>query len=532
MRPVTPRSTITRLNYSALSRYQEQYPEYPDVPIILNRILETITKHESALDFVYGDSEYQRFRSWISGMQFIGQGSYGSAFVAKLAGGPLAIIVKVSPSDLEPEYRIGKLINVLIERQVCPNFTYTYSHFVGSRPSFVSDGTILLTSYQPNVDYLVREYVPGKTFTQFIIECNQGSVTDIVQIMIQCLLAIQAAHHYADGFTHWDLKPDNIIIVELPSSRELKYRDYTLHTRYLAKIVDYGTASIAADRIFFQTDLRRVSRIRRSASVGTIPVPNGVQGGTRYTGFQGRCEPIYDAIRLSLLVIWQLKSDHKRELGLGLDKMLRELLVDIGVPRYLVEFNTDTLFCDLGELTRQCTIPVFVEKLLGKCIENEVPIGWITPLETPKTPRRVLSTLTDFITDCPTVDTETGLTHQLHTGNTDNILDRLAAKIARKTRQIRRRYKEITSLLALAPTTLVMCKIQLWISDFTFIVGCAVAFERCGGKYDRDSLVEACDEARTLYETLSILPTTPRLANDYNYAVYLTVVSEFKCFLS
>ena len=67
-------------------------------------------------------------------------------------------------------------------------------------------------------NYMVLEYVPGKTLRQLVEDVGALEPLRCVRLFRQLLLALEAVH--ATGIIHRDLKPDNLLIEPLEKSKE------------------------------------------------------------------------------------------------------------------------------------------------------------------------------------------------------------------------------------------------------------------------------------------------------------------------
>jgi len=83
--------------------------------------------------------------------------------------------------------------------------------------------------------YMVMEYVPGKSLSQFISEQKYLVPKDALSIFIQIANGLQFAHN--NKIIHRDLKPSNIMLQE-ESQGQLQ-----------AKVLDFGVASILDDNL-------------------------------------------------------------------------------------------------------------------------------------------------------------------------------------------------------------------------------------------------------------------------------------------
>jgi serine/threonine protein kinase len=93
-----------------------------------------------------------------------------------------------------------------------------------------SDHIVRIYEYDTTRDgtpYIVMPFLPGDTLGALVHEHGAFSVPDAIAIMLQVLQGLAVAH--ARGFSHRDIKPDNIMILDMPG-RERR-----------AVIIDWGT---------------------------------------------------------------------------------------------------------------------------------------------------------------------------------------------------------------------------------------------------------------------------------------------------
>lgn len=88
-----------------------------------------------------------------------------------------------------------------------------------------------------NQYYIVMEYVPGTTLKELVLKRGALHVMEAIDIMKQVLSGTARAHQM--GIIHRDLKPQNILVTDSG----------------VAKIADFGIASISSVSHFTQTDV-------------------------------------------------------------------------------------------------------------------------------------------------------------------------------------------------------------------------------------------------------------------------------------
>jgi tetratricopeptide (TPR) repeat protein len=121
---------------------------------------------------------------------------------------------------------------------------------------------------QDGIDFLVLEYVPGKTLKE-MIPAKGLALNDVVRYGVQIAQALGAAHGV--GIIHRDIKPSNIIVT--PESQ--------------VKILDLGLAKLT-DNVHVNTEAET-----QTSGVGTLTAPGTVVGTFCYMSpEQTRAEPL------------------------------------------------------------------------------------------------------------------------------------------------------------------------------------------------------------------------------------------------
>ncbi|MBS1824241.1 MAG: protein kinase [Acidobacteria bacterium] len=107
-------------------------------------------------------------------------------------------------------------------------------------------------------DYIVMEFVEGRTLQQLLHERGQLSVKEVVSIGIQLADAMAAAH--AAAILHRDLKPANVMLTRRGLAKILDFG--------LAKHIDSAITSLSPDD---QTVKAEDGRTRAGVLVGSVP---------------------------------------------------------------------------------------------------------------------------------------------------------------------------------------------------------------------------------------------------------------------
>jgi len=139
--------------------------------------------------------------------------------------------------NIQHEYNIGVELNKLN----IPNFVNTVDLVVGNRglQYCTSEGGKVLPCVFFDIDcnkqFLITSFVHGTP----LHEIEDINVIKCCLVQLLCLLDYMCKEY---GFTHYDLHWANIIVVDLISQHKIVYPNYTIQTRYVPVIIDYGRA--------------------------------------------------------------------------------------------------------------------------------------------------------------------------------------------------------------------------------------------------------------------------------------------------
>lgn len=146
-------------------------------------------------------------------LEKIGEGGMGIVYKAKCSVLNRFVAVKV----LKPELNKNEDFIARFKREAdsianlsCPNIVSIYD-----------------IGLENNINFIVMEYIKGKTLKQVIKENGRLSSLKSIEISIQIANALQYAHE--NNIIHRDIKPDNIIITD----------------NNIVKLMDFGIAKVA-----------------------------------------------------------------------------------------------------------------------------------------------------------------------------------------------------------------------------------------------------------------------------------------------
>lgn len=166
--------------------------------------------------------------------------------VEKIGSGGMGVVYRANDKHLLRDVAIKVLpSHALSEKSARKRFQQ--EALALSKLNHANIGTIIDFDSEPDVDYLVMEYIPGTTLAQRLAHGPQPE-KDVLNLGIQVASALEEAHEH--GVIHRDLKPANIMITP----------------KGTAKVLDFGlakTIEAAGDTT--------VSVTERHAIVGTYP---------------------------------------------------------------------------------------------------------------------------------------------------------------------------------------------------------------------------------------------------------------------
>lgn len=131
-------------------------------------------------------------------LEKIGQGGMAVVYKARCTILNRFVAVKI----LKPEYSNNKDFMDKFKREALATATFSHNNIVG----------IYDVGCDNNINYIVMEYVKGKTLKEYITENAPLDVPTTLKISIQIAKALECAHK--NKIIHRDIKPHNILITE------------------------------------------------------------------------------------------------------------------------------------------------------------------------------------------------------------------------------------------------------------------------------------------------------------------------------
>lgn len=180
---------------------------------------------------------------WLKIVSRFPQGNQGTAYMAKLPGGP-HVVAKISDRInyiTEHEYKI--MTNLHSIAIFCPHFCRALDCTL----ALVDPGSVLIRKpemkYPIHKSVLIEEHIGGKTLEHHI---GKSSMDVIFSGILQTLFAVMCAQRHA-AFTHYDLHSNNVLME--PCDPDIVcmyvYEDgcFLVPTHgHMAKIIDFGFA--------------------------------------------------------------------------------------------------------------------------------------------------------------------------------------------------------------------------------------------------------------------------------------------------
>ena len=164
--------------------------------------------------------------------------------------------------------------------------------------------------------YIVMEYVPGGTMERFCVPEGLLPVDEIVEIIFKCTRALAYAH--AQGVTHRDIKPGNILYAAEPA--DVRIGDFGLALNLGAEttqITGVGSPAymspqqIREELVDHRTDLYSLGVVMYQMLAGTLPFKGTNKFSMIYQITQYDPPP---------------PSSHRREVPASLDRIVRRAM--------------------------------------------------------------------------------------------------------------------------------------------------------------------------------------------------------------
>ncbi|KAK1370545.1 putative serine/threonine-protein kinase Rad53 [Heracleum sosnowskyi] len=171
---------------------------------------------------------------WVKG-KFLGKGTYGSVFLAKRAysslftsyNSPTQVALKSAPKNRSWSLKQEK--KILYELRGCPQIVRCFGD--DDFENINEDGT---QHYN-----IVLEYADGGTLRQLLR--RGGCRTEFEASLYACMLLKGLSHVHEMGYVHCDIKPDNVLLFNIPKN------EYKGAVKYNLKIADFGLAKKAGE---------------------------------------------------------------------------------------------------------------------------------------------------------------------------------------------------------------------------------------------------------------------------------------------
>lgn len=166
--------------------------------------------------------------------------------------------VVIKHSSMSMKEAAVALLKLNALRREIPNFGLVFGYF-NSFPKMKfenggyclggSGGTSSYTfpSSSTGADYSIQEYIEGRTLSSLLPHLEKEELEDVMKCIYY---ALQIANEEF-GFTHYDLKPDNIVVRILEEKVSINYRGRVVNTKYIPVIIDYELSSFRVGATYF-----------------------------------------------------------------------------------------------------------------------------------------------------------------------------------------------------------------------------------------------------------------------------------------
>lgn len=252
--------TIPKNISTDILRYilEEKFDNGPDMEALLcmfeKIILSTAlnkNKDNNALYTLSSD-----INEWITSINKISVVSReGLVYYGNILSQDIKILIKIPRKErgfnsLLREYFIG-LTSINKLRYTIPTFVYTLGAFLCKQPYYDGDaiqsGELCNEKESQKTIYVIYENIPGETLTDVLTNDNI-SFSEWLEIYIQILLSLEIAQREI-GFTHFDLHTSNVMIRKSSVKYDITLDNfsYSIYTKHLPVIIDFGTSCIFAE---------------------------------------------------------------------------------------------------------------------------------------------------------------------------------------------------------------------------------------------------------------------------------------------
>ena len=127
-------------------------------------------------------------------------------------------------------------------RQSVPNFAYILGYFQCSPPILNNNEVVAWCSHNVKNPYVIYEAIEGSTLESMLPNLT---FSEFVEVYMQIFYALW---QFQDKFSHFDLKPDNIILRPLDERMTIKYEtpngERFVVSKYVATMIDYGLSTV------------------------------------------------------------------------------------------------------------------------------------------------------------------------------------------------------------------------------------------------------------------------------------------------
>ncbi|KAK1400342.1 Mitogen-activated protein kinase kinase kinase yoda [Heracleum sosnowskyi] len=162
--------------------------------------------------------------------KFLGAGTYGSVYRAECVSYNSTRIVAVKSSLQKNSWSLKWERAVLDELKGCKEIVHCFT-----------DEDFSSIEYDKGYMYnIVLEYANGGTLGQ-LMESRGGLMPEYEASWYSCMLLKGLSHVHHKGFVHCDMKPDNVLVFDVP------FGEYKGVMKYNLKLADFGLAKLSGE---------------------------------------------------------------------------------------------------------------------------------------------------------------------------------------------------------------------------------------------------------------------------------------------